>query len=124
MPNEANFLDIALLGKEYRVACPPEERDGLLAAVTFVDARMHEIAEKTKSNISERIAVMAALNIAHEHLALKNAVPDATPATSFSTQENGSEAGLEGLDIGAVQRRILVMEAELDAVLVPQDKLL
>ncbi|MFZ2855670.1 MAG: cell division protein ZapA [Rhodocyclaceae bacterium] len=118
MPNEANFLDIALLGKEYRVACPPEERDGLLAAVAFVDARMHEIAEKTKSNISERIAVMAALNIAHEHLALKNAVPDAIP---FSTQENGSEAGL---DIGAVRRRILVMEAELEAVLVPQEKLL
>lgn len=114
MPNEANFLDIALLGKEYRVACPPEERDGLLAAVAFVDARMHEIAEKTKSNISERIAVMAALNIAHEHLALKNAVP-------ISTQENGSESGL---DIGAVRRRILVMEAELEAALVPQEKLL
>lgn len=114
MPNEANFLDIALLGKEYRVACPPEERDGLLAAVAFVDARMHEIAEKTKSNISERIAVMAALNIAHEHLALKNAVP-------VSEQESGSESGL---DIGAVRRRILVMEAELEAVLVPQEKLL
>lgn len=114
MPNEANFLDIALLGKEYRVACPPEERDGLLAAVAFVDARMHEIAEKTKSNISERIAVMAALNIAHEHLALKNAAP-------VSGQENGSEAGI---DIGAVRRRISVMEAELEAVLVPQEKLL
>ena len=114
MPNEANFLDITLLGKEYRVACPPEEREGLLAAVVFVDARMHEIAEKTKSNISERIAVMAALNIAHEHLAVKNSVP-------VSTQENGLEAGL---DIGAVRRRILVMEAELEAVLVPQEKLL
>ena len=69
MPNEAYYLDITLLGKEYRVACPPEEQPALLAAVAYVDEKMHDIAEKTKSNISERIAVMAALNIAHELLA-------------------------------------------------------
>lgn len=114
MPNEANFLDITLLGKEYRVACPPEERDGLLAAVAFVDAKMHDIAEKTKSNIAERIAVMAALNIAHEHLSQRTgtAVPD---------QKIESETGL---DFGAVKRRISDMEAKLEAVLTPQEKLL
>ena len=114
MPNEANFLDITLLGKEYRVACPPEERDGLLAAVAFVDAKMHDIAEKTKSNIAERIAVMAALNIAHEHLSQKNeaALPD---------QKNESGTGL---DFGAVKRRICDMEAKLEAVLTPQESLL
>jgi cell division protein ZapA len=114
MPNEANFLDITLLGKEYRVACPPEERDGLLAAVAFVDAKMHDIAEKTKSNISERIAVMAALNIAHEHLSQKNEAPAISP-------KNESETGL---DFGAVRRRISDMEAKLEAVLAPQEKLL
>ena len=117
MPNEANFLDITLLGKEYRVACPPEERDGLLAAVAFVDAKMHDIAEKTKSNIAERIAVMAALNIAHEHLAAKNAAP-----ASDQKIESGSE--LAGLDFGSVRRRICDMEAELEAVLKPQESLL
>ncbi len=114
MPNEANFLDITLLGKEYRVACPPEERDGLLAAVAFVDAKMHDIAEKTKSNIAERIAVMAALNIAHEHLSQKNEAP--VPDAKI---EPGS-----GLDFGAVRRRISDMEAKLEAVLAPQEKLL
>jgi cell division protein ZapA len=114
MPNEANFLDITLLGKEYRVACPPEERDGLLAAVAFVDAKMHDIAEKTKSNIAERIAVMAALNIAHEHLSQKNET-----SASDTKIEPGS-----GLDFGAVRRRISDMEAKLEAVLVPQEKLL
>jgi cell division protein ZapA len=114
MPNEANFLDITLLGKEYRVACPPEERDGLQAAVAFVDAKMHDIAEKTKSNIAERIAVMAALNIAHEHLSQKNE----TPAPDAKI-ESGS-----GLDFGAVRRRISDMEAKLEAVLTPQEKLL
>lgn len=114
MPNEANYLDITLLGKDYRVACPPEERAALLAAVAMVDEKMHDIAEKTKSNISERIAVMAALNIAHEYLSQKQ-----EPIEPHLT--SGSETGL---DFGAVKRRISDMEAKLDAVLAPQEKLI
>lgn len=114
MPNEANYLDIVLLGKEYRVACPPEERAALQAAVALVDAKMHEIAEKTKSNISERIAVMAALNIAHEHLSQKAEI-----SSRQLTEESET-----GLDIGSAMRRIEDMEAQLDAVLLPQEKLL
>lgn len=114
MPNETNYLDITLLGKEYRVACPPTEHAALLAAVAYVDEKMHDIAEKTKSNISERIAVMAALNIAHEHLSQQRQ-PSKTEA--FSAAETA-------VDFGAVKRRIGDMEAELDAVLAAQDKLL
>lgn len=113
MPNEANFLDITLLGKEYRVACPPEERDGLLAAVAYVDGKMHDIAEKTKSNIAERIAVMAALNIAYEHLSHQSG--DLVPDQKI---QSGT-----GLDFAAVRRRISDMEAQLEAVLTPQNKL-
>ena len=113
MPNEATYLDIVLLGKEYRVACPPEEREALQAAVAYVDAKMHEIAEKTRSNISERIAVMAALNIAHEHLTQK-AVATAPQLTGESET---------GVDIAAVTRRIQDMEAQLDAALASQEKL-
>jgi cell division protein ZapA len=114
MPNDTNYLDITLLGKEYRVACPPEERDALLAAVQFVDDKMHDIAEKTKSNISERIAVMAALNIAHEHLSQK-AQADEIHLTG------GSETGL---DFETYRRRISAMETQLAAVLAPQEKLI
>ncbi len=114
MPNEANYLDITLLGKEYRVACPPEEREALLVTVAYVDEKMHDIAEKTKSNMAERIAVMAALNIAHEHLSR-------THQNSETQQISGAETGL---DFGAVKRRISDMEAKLEAVLAPQEKLL
>jgi hypothetical protein len=46
MPNEAHFLDITLLGKEYCVACPPDQRAALLTAASYVDGKMREIAEK------------------------------------------------------------------------------
>jgi cell division protein ZapA len=114
MPNENNYLDITLLGKEYRVACPPSEQDALIAAVNYVDEKMHDIAEKTKSNIAERIAVMAALNIAHEHLSLRN-WPAETPLVGGAETE---------VDIDLVRGRIADMEAQLDAVLAPQNKLL
>lgn len=120
MINDAHYLDVTLLGKEYRVACPPEERDSLLQAITYVDGKMHEIAEKTRSNISERIAVMAALNIAHEFLALQSRPADdlRAPVARPDTRTDG------GLDFGAVKRRIALMEAQLDSVLAPQDKLI
>ena len=110
MTGDAHYLDVNLLGKEYRVACPPEERDALLAAVAHVDEKMHEIAEKTKSNIAERIAVMAALNIAHEFLTQRTTGTHAPTAPA--------------LDFADVRRRIGDMEAQLDSVLLPQDKLL
>ncbi len=103
-------LDITLLGREYRVACPPEEREGLLAAAAYVDARMTDIAAKTKSG-GERLAVMTALNIAHELLTPKPVPEDLpTPAPeSFDTQE--------------FARRINSIKARLDAAMAEQDKL-
>ena len=115
-PGDVNFLDITLLGKEYRVACPPEDRESLQRAVAYVDGKMHEVAEKTRNNIAERIAVMVALNIAHEFL------------TASSPAVAGETAPLPnvdtGLDIDAVKRRIGLMEAQLDAALDVQDKLI
>ncbi|MCB1966557.1 MAG: cell division protein ZapA [Candidatus Accumulibacter sp.] len=109
MPNETHFLDITLLGKEYRVACPAEEHAALLDAAAYVDGKMRDIAEKTKSNLAERIAVMAALNIAHEYLCRNQEV---------LTEDQKIESEI-GLDIDAFRRRICHMETELEAVLKP-----
>ena len=64
-------LDVSLLGREYKVACKESERSELLDAVALLDRRMREIRDTRKIAGSERIAVMAALNIAHELIDLK-----------------------------------------------------
>ena len=54
--------------KEYVVACPYEERSALLDAAEFLNGRMREIRDSGKVVGHDRIAVMAALNLAHEFL--------------------------------------------------------
>ncbi len=65
-------LDVSILGREYRVACKESEKDELMQAVQFIDRRMREIRDTGKIAGTERIAVMAGLNIAHELLRSKN----------------------------------------------------
>lgn len=102
MSGEASFLDVKILGREYRVACPPGEQEALLAAVRMVDDKMQDIAHKTKNTVPERVAVMAALNIAHEHLS-------ATQGAEMSFDSSG------------VKRRIEAMDTRLNALLDQQE---
>lgn len=59
---------IYILDKEYQVACTPEEREALHRSGKIVDEKMREIRHNGKVIGTERIAVMAALNIAHDLL--------------------------------------------------------
>jgi cell division protein ZapA len=103
-------LEVTLLGKEYRVACEPAERDALQAAVSLLDGKLKEAADKTPTSArgsSERIAVMVALNLAHELLAAKN------------TPEHIAAA----LESETIQRRINSIEAKLDESLAQHEQL-
>jgi cell division protein ZapA len=62
-------VSVKILDKEYQVACPPEEVDALTAAARYLDQKMFNIRETGKVFGLDRIAVMAALNIANEFLA-------------------------------------------------------
>jgi len=59
---------VDILGKEYRIACTENEREALLASARYLDEKMGDVKTGGKVVGSERIAVMAALNIAHELL--------------------------------------------------------
>ena len=102
MSAEPKGLQINVMGREFRVACPDNEQKGLLEAVDYLNKKMSEIRDNGKVIGLERIAIMAALNIAHELL---------------STKVGG------GFDIAEVKRRINHMETVLDQATRDQGKL-
>jgi cell division protein ZapA len=105
MSSKTKTLDVTIMGRAYKVACADDEREALLAAVGYLDRKMNEIKNTGKVGSTERIAVMAALNIAHELLTARN-----------------SNSG--GFDMEGLRRRMAAMEAALDQALAPQERLL
>ena len=59
-------VSIRLLDREYTVGCEPDERDSLLAAAKLLDNKMREIRGNNRMAALDRVAVLAALNLAHE----------------------------------------------------------
>jgi cell division protein ZapA len=108
----AKSLDINIMGRTYKVNCADDERDALLQAVGYLDQKMNEIKSSGRVGSLERIAVMAALNIAHELLVARSA-----PAVAASA------AAPNGFDIEEAKRRMRLMQATLDQALAPQEKL-
>ncbi|ARP85594.1 cell division protein ZapA [Bordetella genomosp. 9] len=100
-------IDVNILGREYSLACSTDEKPTLLAAVRHVDQLMQRIQATGKVSSNERIAVMAALQIAGELLSMK--APDGP---------------LGGLAVGDFKRRIEDMNSMLDDALSGQEKLL
>ncbi len=68
---ESNAVSVHIMDKEYRLACSEAEREALFAAVEYLNKRMRELKNSGKVIGSERIAVMTALNMAHELLAIR-----------------------------------------------------
>lgn len=102
MSDATQTLEIKLLDRELRVACPEEERDELLDAVAYLDKKMRGIRDAGKIVSVERIALMAALNITHELLSVKIG---------------------RGFDLADFKRRMNAMETAIDEALAEQDTL-
>lgn len=66
MKQEVSPITVQILGKEYKIACTEDERDILINSAQQLDEQMREIKDTGKVIGSDRIAVMAALNLAHE----------------------------------------------------------
>jgi cell division protein ZapA len=96
---DRNAVTISLLGREFRVACPEGEQKQLMASVDYLNRRLKEVRDTGKVVGNERIAIMAALNIAHELLS------------------NPGKASSQPVDNPAFKRRILAMQETLDAAL-------
>ncbi len=103
-------LDVSILGRDYQVACRESERAELMRAVALLDARMREIRDAGKVAAVDRIAVMAALNLANELLRAR-ADPQPAPASA-------------PIDDPRAERRIRAMQTAIDQLMAGQDRLL
>ena len=101
MNADAKGMQISIMGREFRVACEPDEQKALLEAVDYLNRKMQEIKEQGKITGLDRIAIMAALNISHE----------------FMTTRIGN------FDVSEIRRRMINIEATLDQALAEQEKL-
>ncbi len=99
--SEVRGVDVSIMGREFRVSCTDDEYEALMSAVSYLDRKMREIRDSGKVIGVERIAIMAALNIAHELL----------------TTRTG------GFDIGDFKRRINSMQEQIDREIAEQDDL-
>lgn len=102
MADSAKTIEISILGRGYKIACAEGERDALLEAAAYLDGKMAEIKKAGKVGGTDRIAVLAALNIAHELLTMKVG---------------------DGFDIGRARKRLSTIEAKLDAAIAQQERL-
>ena len=59
-------VSIRLLDREYTVGVNPSERDSLMAAARLLETRMRELRGSNRMAAVDRVAVLAALNMAHE----------------------------------------------------------
>jgi cell division protein ZapA len=102
MSEKAKTLEVNIMGRNYRVSCAEDEREALRTAVTYVDRKMTEIKASSKVAGTERVAVMAALNIANELLSIKLGT---------------------GFDIAELKRRMNSVQSKLDQALSQQESL-
>lgn len=93
---------VRILDKEYRVACNPGEEESLIAAARLVDQKMREIRSSGKVLGTDRIAVMASLNLAHELLERQHLKDDVN---------------------SGINARLRTMQQKIDAVLSKENQL-
>lgn len=64
-------VTVSIMGRDFAIACSDDQRSALSQAAIYLDKKMREIQKSGKVIGMDKCAVMAALNITHELLALK-----------------------------------------------------
>src|SRR5688572_1027305 len=99
-------LDVTIMGNPYRLACKEGEEKNLRDAVSYLDSKMCALRDSGKVKGNDRIAVMAAISVAAEFLAVKS-----------------PQGPLSDLSILEVKQKIEAMHTVLDTALTPQENL-
>ncbi|MFW1678080.1 cell division protein ZapA [Pontibacter sp. JAM-7] len=96
-PSGSQAVTIKLLGKEYSINCPADAEAELLTSAVLLNEKMQEIRKTGKVLGLERIAIMAALNLAHELLQTKHDV-NADVETRLKVLGHKVDQALQHLD--------------------------
>ncbi len=72
MNTKQNAVSLVIMGKEYKILCDVDEQDDLIFSAQQLDLQMRKMRDSGKVNGAERIAVIAALNLAHELQVMRN----------------------------------------------------
>ena len=92
-------VEVTILGQSYLLGCPDGGEKALLAAVASVDREMSAIRDSGKVKARERIAVLAALDLAVE-------LAQRPPRAGVGTATNGSDDVASAVDLDGLVRRI------------------
>lgn len=112
-------VEVTILGQSYLLACPEDGQEALLQAVATVDREMSAIRDAGKVKARERMAVLAALNLAYR-LAEREMAP-ATSGVAAGAAEPGNGPDWDGADGAA---RVEELMRRLDKVLADDGRLL
>jgi cell division protein ZapA len=111
-------IEVTIVGQSYMLACPEEGEVLLEQAVALVDKEMSAIRRAGKVKARERIAVLAALNLAYQHAELTTAAQSTPPAEAKSPlpAQSGTEAGAAAAaDAAAISALIQRIDLALGA---------
>lgn len=101
-------MEVTILGQSYLLACPEGGEALLQAAVSTVDQEMSAIRDAGKVKARERMAVLAALNLAYQ-LAERPATVGRAVDLASTVQANG----LSDADTGLIEQMIQRLDASL-----------
>jgi len=97
--NKDTVLNVTVMGREFRIHCPGEEREELLLAVSCLNRKMQEIKSAGKIAGTEQIAIAAAISMTHELLSIRSQ---------------------RGFDMNEFKRRIELLECRVSDALTDQ----
>ncbi|MEK7301669.1 MAG: cell division protein ZapA [Pseudomonadota bacterium] len=90
-------LNIHVMGREFCITCPDEEQEEIQLAAAYLDRKTQEIKAEGKVIGSDRVAIIAALGIAHELLTLRDGI---------------------GYDMDGFRRRIVSLRKKVDETMI------
>jgi cell division protein ZapA len=99
-------IEVIIMGNSYLLGCPEGGENALRQAVARVDREMNTIRDSGKLKARERIAVLAALNLAYEQLTAPATAPSANTSAASHRANHGENPSNDSVAIDRLVHRL------------------